>query len=103
MAKIVAVRVNHDGVPQKTTWEIYGIRHCRGPGYPVSVRYQFVDGHGRRRHFSTKVRAKLERDKAKALFLTITRGTFPVGSKSGRKTSNQTQPIHTSQSTKIES
>jgi hypothetical protein len=32
------------------------------------VRYQFVDGHGRRRHFSTKIRAKLERNKAKALF-----------------------------------
>src|ERR1700738_696433 len=58
----------HDRVPQKTTWEIYEIRHCRGPGYQVRERYQFVDGHGRRRHFSTKVRAKLERDKAKALF-----------------------------------
>src|ERR1700736_779643 len=41
---------------------------CRGPGCPVRERYQFVDGHGRRRHFSTKVRAKLERDRAKALF-----------------------------------
>jgi integrase len=55
-------------MPQRTTWEIYQIQHCRGLGYPVKVRYQFVDGHGRRRHFSTKARAKLERDKAKALF-----------------------------------
>jgi integrase len=55
-------------MPQRTTWEIYAIQHCRGPGYPVKDRYQFVDGHGRRRHFSTKARAKLERDKAKVLF-----------------------------------
>ncbi len=55
-------------MPQRTTWEIYEIQHCRGPGYPVRERYQFVDGHGRRRHFSTKARAKLERDRAKALF-----------------------------------
>ena len=55
-------------MPQRTTWEIYEIQHCRGPGCPVRERYQFVDGHGRRRHFSTKVRAKVERDKAKALF-----------------------------------
>src|ERR1700739_2327394 len=55
-------------MPQRTTWEIYQIQHCRGPGYPVKERYQFVDGHGRRRHFSTKARAKLERDKARALF-----------------------------------
>jgi hypothetical protein len=55
-------------MPQRTTWEIYQIQHCRGPGCPVKERYQFVDGHGRRRHFSTKARAKLERDKAKALF-----------------------------------
>ena len=55
-------------LPQRTTWEIYEIQHCRGPGYPVRSRYQFVDGHGKRRHFATKVRAKLERDKAKALF-----------------------------------
>ena len=56
-------------MPQKTTWEIYEIRHSRGLGYPVTVRHQFVDGHGQRRHFRTKVRAKLERDKAKALFI----------------------------------
>jgi hypothetical protein len=55
-------------MPQRTTWEIYEIQHSRGPGYPVRARYQFVDGHGKRRHFATKVRAKLERDKAKALF-----------------------------------
>jgi hypothetical protein len=55
-------------MPQRTTWEIYEIQHRRGPGYPVRERYQFVDGQGRRRHFSTKVRAKLERDKARALF-----------------------------------
>jgi hypothetical protein len=55
-------------MPQKTTWEIYEIQHCRGPGYPVRSRYQFVDGHGKRRHFATKARARLERDKAKALF-----------------------------------
>ena len=55
-------------MPQKTTWEIYEIQHCRGSGYPVRSRYQFVDGHGKRRHFATKTRAKLERDKAKALF-----------------------------------
>src|SRR6516225_3950718 len=55
-------------MPQRTTWEIYQIQHCRGPGYPVKERYQFVDGHGRRRHFSTKARAKLERGKAKALY-----------------------------------
>ena len=55
-------------MPRTTTWEIYEIQHCRGPGYPERERYQFVDGNGRRRHFSTKVRAKLERDKAKALF-----------------------------------
>ena len=53
---------------QRTTWEIYQIQHCRGPRYPVKERYQFVDGHGRRRHFSTKARAKLERGKAKALY-----------------------------------
>ena len=56
-------------MPQRTTWEIYEIQHCRGPGYPDRERYQFVDGHGRRRHFSTKTRAKLERDRAKALFI----------------------------------
>jgi integrase len=55
-------------MPQRTTWEIYEIQHCRGPGYPVRKRYQFVDGHGQRRHFSTKARARLERDKARALF-----------------------------------
>jgi hypothetical protein len=38
------------------------------PETPARERYQFVDGHGRRTHFSTKVRAKLERDEAKALF-----------------------------------
>ena len=53
----------------KTTWEIYEIQHRRGLGYPVTARYQFVDGHGKRRHFNTKARAKLERDKAKALFV----------------------------------
>ena len=37
-------------------------------GVRSGVRYQFVDGHGQRRHFSAKARAKLERDKAKALF-----------------------------------
>jgi hypothetical protein len=70
-AKIVAVCVRcviRDGMPQRTTWEIYEIQHCRGPGYPVRKRYQFVDGHGQRRHFSTKARARLERDKARALF-----------------------------------
>lgn len=55
-------------MPQRTTWEIYEIQHCRGPGYPVKSRYQFVDGHGKRRHFATKTRARLERDKARTLF-----------------------------------
>jgi integrase len=44
MAKIIVVCVIHDGMPQKTTWEIYEIRHSRGLGYPATVRYQFVDG-----------------------------------------------------------
>jgi hypothetical protein len=60
--------VIHIGMPQRTTWEIYEIQHSRGAGYPLGVRYQFVDGHGQRRHFSTKARARLERDKAKSLF-----------------------------------
>jgi hypothetical protein len=55
-------------MPQRTTWESYEIQHCRGVAYPVRVRYQFVDGNGERRHFSTKARAKLERDKARTLF-----------------------------------
>jgi hypothetical protein len=44
------------------------VRFDTVPETPARERYQFVDGHGRRTHFSTKVRAKLERDKAKALF-----------------------------------
>jgi integrase len=68
MGKIIAVCAIREGAPQKTTWEIYEIQHCRGPGYSVRERFQFVDGHGKRRHFSSKATAKLERDKAKALF-----------------------------------
>jgi integrase len=70
-------------MPQRTTWEIYQIQHCRGPGYPVKERYQFVDGHGRRRHFSTKARAKLERDKARALF--NREGQLAVGMDEGHR------------------
>jgi hypothetical protein len=52
----------------KTTWTIYEIRHQRSPGAPIIARYQFTDGQGKRRHFATKARAKLQAAKDKALY-----------------------------------
>ncbi len=54
--RVCLVCVIRIAMTQKTTWEIYPIQHCRGPGCAVRERYQFVDGHGKRRHFSTKTR-----------------------------------------------
>ena len=57
-------------------------------GVRSGVRYQFVDGHGRRRHFSTKARAKLERDKAKALFTQEGKLAAGMDEQHRRRTSN---------------
>jgi site-specific recombinase XerC len=52
----------------KTDWKIYDIQHRRGPEAPLKIRYQFTDGQGKRRHFATKAKAKLEAAKDKALY-----------------------------------
>jgi hypothetical protein len=52
----------------KTDWRIYEIQHRRGPSEQVKIRYQFTDGRGKRRHFATKAKAKLEAGKDKALY-----------------------------------
>jgi site-specific recombinase XerC len=52
----------------KTDWKIYEIQHRRGPSAPLKTRYQFTDGQGKRRHFATKAKAKIEAGKDKALY-----------------------------------
>jgi hypothetical protein len=52
----------------KTDWKIYAIQHRRGPGAPLNTRYQFTDGQGKRRHFATKAKARVEAAKDKALY-----------------------------------
>jgi site-specific recombinase XerC len=52
----------------KTDWKIYEIQHRRGPGAPLKTRYQFTDGQGKRRHFATKAKAKIEAARDKALY-----------------------------------
>jgi site-specific recombinase XerC len=52
----------------KTTWKIYEIQHRRSPDSPVMTRYQFTDGQGKRRHFATKAKAKLEAANDRALY-----------------------------------
>jgi hypothetical protein len=52
----------------KTDWKIYEIQHRRSPDAPLKTRYQFTDGQGRRRHFATKAKAKIESGKDKALY-----------------------------------
>jgi hypothetical protein len=52
----------------KTTWKIYEIQHRRSPHSALTTRYQFTDGKGRRRHFATKAKAKLEASKDRALY-----------------------------------
>jgi hypothetical protein len=52
----------------KTDWKIYEIQHRRGPDAPLRTRYQFTDGQGKRRHFATKAKAKIESGKDKALY-----------------------------------
>lgn len=52
----------------KTTWKIYEIKHRRSPESPITKRYQFTDGKGKRRHFATRAKAKLEAAKDRALY-----------------------------------
>jgi hypothetical protein len=52
----------------KTDWKIYEIQHRRGPDASLNTRYQFTDGQGKRRHFATKAKAKIEAGKDKALY-----------------------------------
>jgi hypothetical protein len=52
----------------KTDWKIYEIQHRRGADAPLRTRYQFTDGKGKRRHFATKAKAKVEAGKDKALY-----------------------------------
>jgi hypothetical protein len=52
----------------KTTWKIYEIQHRRSPDSALTTRYQFTDGKGKRRHFATKAKAKLEAAKDRALY-----------------------------------
>jgi hypothetical protein len=52
----------------KTDWKIYEIQHRRSPDAPLKTRYQFTDGRGKRRHFATKAKAKVEAAKDKALY-----------------------------------
>jgi hypothetical protein len=52
----------------KTDWKIYEIQHRRGPGASLKTRYQFTDGQGKRRHFATKAKARVEAGKDKALY-----------------------------------
>jgi hypothetical protein len=52
----------------KTDWKIYEIQHRRGPVAPLKTRYQFTDGQGKRRHFATKAKAKIEAGRDKALY-----------------------------------
>ena len=52
----------------KTTWKIYQIQHRRSPEAPTTTRYQFTDGKGKRRHFATKAKAKLQAAKDRALY-----------------------------------
>jgi site-specific recombinase XerC len=52
----------------KTDWKIYEIQHRRGPDASLKTRYQFTDGQGKRRHFATKSKAKIEAGKDKALY-----------------------------------
>jgi site-specific recombinase XerC len=52
----------------KTDWKIYEIQHRRGPDAPLRTRYQFTDGQGKRRHFATKAKARIESGKDKALY-----------------------------------
>jgi hypothetical protein len=52
----------------KTDWKIYEIQHRRSPNAPLKTRYQFTDGQGKRRHFATKAKAKVEAAKDKALY-----------------------------------
>jgi integrase len=49
-------------------WVIYKIRHRMTSSSPVVTRYQFTDGRGRRRHFGTRSKARLEAGKDKALY-----------------------------------
>jgi integrase len=49
-------------------WVIYEIRHRMTSSSPVVTRYQFTDGRGRRRHFGTRSKARLEAGKDKALY-----------------------------------
>jgi integrase len=49
-------------------WVIYKIQHRMTSSSPVVTRYQFTDGRGRRRHFGTQTKAKLEAAKDKALY-----------------------------------
>jgi hypothetical protein len=46
---------------------MYEIQHRRSPDATVTTRYQFTDGQGKRRHFATKAKAKLEAAKDRAL------------------------------------
>lgn len=65
MSCVYNTRSNH--IP-KTDWKIYEIQHRRGPDAPLKTRYQFTDGQGKRRHFATKAKAKIEAGKDKALY-----------------------------------
>jgi hypothetical protein len=49
-------------------WVIYEIRHRMTSSSPVITRYQFTDGRGRRMHFGTRSKARLEAGKDKALY-----------------------------------
>jgi len=52
----------------KTDWKIYEIQHRRSPDAPLKTRYQFTDGQGKRRHFATKAKARIEAGRDKALY-----------------------------------